>query len=181
MRDFDARILPLLAVCWVSEELHGKGMKRLIGENKRHPSLTDCVSLEFMKSEWLRDVFALDRHFSDAGFRMLAPRNREAEISLPLSARNAPGLLKSRRLRSSGASIAGSSGLQFYHILSLQSFWAFGYFELNTVAFIKRLESTALNGAVMDEDVISGIAADKTITFFVIKPLYCSLFFHLFS
>jgi hypothetical protein len=28
------------------------------------------------------------------------------------------------------------------------------------------------------EDVIAGLAADKPITLFVVKPLYCALFFH---
>jgi uncharacterized protein len=71
VRDFDERILPILSVFWVSEELHRKGMKRLLRENKRFLSLTDCVSFEFMKSEGIRDAFALDRHFSDAGYHLL--------------------------------------------------------------------------------------------------------------
>ena len=35
VRDLDERIPPLLTVCWVSEELHRKGMRRLVRENKR--------------------------------------------------------------------------------------------------------------------------------------------------
>jgi len=81
----------------------------------------------------------------------------------------------------SGASDVGLVDLQLYYILSLQSFWAFGHFKLNAVAFVERLESIALNGAVMYKYVIPGITADKTIAFIVIKPLYSSLFFHLFS
>jgi uncharacterized protein len=76
VRDLDERILPLIAVCWVSEELHRKGMKRLAKENKRLLSLTDCVSFEYMKQEGMRDAFALDQHFADAGFRILTGRNR---------------------------------------------------------------------------------------------------------
>ncbi len=79
VRDFDERLLPLLTVCWVSEELHRKGMKRLVKENKRLLSLTDCVSFEFMESEGLRDAVTLDRHFSDAGFRLLTSRARYRE------------------------------------------------------------------------------------------------------
>jgi predicted nucleic acid-binding protein len=74
VRDFDEHILPLLSVRWVSEELHRQGMKRLMRENKRSLSLTDCVSFEFMKSEGIRDAFALDRHFSDAGFQLLVKK-----------------------------------------------------------------------------------------------------------
>jgi hypothetical protein len=33
----------------------------------------------------------------------------------------------------------------------------------------------------MYKNVIAGITADKTIAFFIIKPFYGSLFFHLFS
>jgi predicted nucleic acid-binding protein len=71
VRDFDERILPLMTVCWVSGDLHRRGMRRLLREDKRTLSLTDCVSFEFMESEGLRDVFSLDRHFAEAGFRLL--------------------------------------------------------------------------------------------------------------
>jgi hypothetical protein len=33
---------------------------------------------------------------------------------------------------------------------------------------------------MVHEDVISGLAADKSVTFFVVKPLNCALFFHFF-
>lgn len=79
-----------------------------------------------------------------------------------------------------GASDGGSVFLQLYYVLSLQTLWAFGHFEFNAVTFIERLESPALNGAVMYEYIITGITADKTIAFVVVKPLYGSLFFHLF-
>ncbi len=72
VRDFDQRILPLISVHWVSSELHRKGIRRMLRENRRSLSLTDCVSFEFMESEGLRDAFSLDRHFSDAGFRLLS-------------------------------------------------------------------------------------------------------------
>jgi predicted nucleic acid-binding protein len=76
VRDFAERILPLIAIHWVSEELHRKGIKRLVRENKRNLSLTDCVSFEFMEIEGLREAFALDRHFAEAGFRLLSARSR---------------------------------------------------------------------------------------------------------
>jgi hypothetical protein len=79
-----------------------------------------------------------------------------------------------------GAFAAGSSDLQPHYILSLQSFWTFDHFKFNAVAFVKRLKTSALNCAVMHKNVIAGIAADKTIALFAIKPLYGSLFFHLF-
>jgi len=45
-------------------------------ESKRNLSPTDCVSIEFMALEGLRDVFSLDRHFAEAGFRLLSRRVR---------------------------------------------------------------------------------------------------------
>lgn len=90
-------------------------------------------------------------------------------------------ILGGQRLQITGAFDEGSVGLQLCYILSLESFGAFSHFEFNTVAFVERFEATALNGAVMHKDIISGITADKTIAFFVIKPLHGSLFFHLFS
>jgi predicted nucleic acid-binding protein len=74
VRDFDERILPLMTVHWVSGDLHRRGVRRLLRENKRTLSLTDCVSFEFMESEGLRDVFSLDRQFAEVGFRLLSRR-----------------------------------------------------------------------------------------------------------
>jgi len=71
VRDFDQRVLPLINVHWVSSDLHQRGMRRLLRENKRTLSLTDSVSFEFMEAAGLRDAFSLDRHFADAGFRLL--------------------------------------------------------------------------------------------------------------
>jgi hypothetical protein len=34
---------------------------------------------------------------------------------------------------------------------------------------------------MVNEDVVSGCAADESIAFFVIEPLYCTLFFHFSS
>jgi predicted nucleic acid-binding protein len=72
VRDFDQRVIPLINVHWVSSDLHRRGVRRLLRENKRTLSLTDCVSFEFMESGGLRDAFSLDRHFVDAGFRLLS-------------------------------------------------------------------------------------------------------------
>jgi uncharacterized protein len=76
VRDLDERILQLIAVCWVSEELHRKGMRRLARESKQRLSLTEGLSFEYMKQGGIRDAFALDQHFADAGFRLLTGRNR---------------------------------------------------------------------------------------------------------
>ena len=71
VRDLDAHILPLLQVHWVSKELHARGMQRLAGTDKRRVSLVDCISFEFMDREGIREALALDRHFSEEGFKVL--------------------------------------------------------------------------------------------------------------
>ena len=71
-REFDEAVLPVVRVKWVDESLHRLAAERLWREDRRDLSLVDCVSLEFMKLEGLTTAFAVDRHFSDAGFRLLA-------------------------------------------------------------------------------------------------------------
>ncbi len=72
VRDFDEQLLPIVRVRWVDEALYRLGTERLSREDHRGVSLVDCVSFEFMKAEGLTTAFAADRHFSDAGFRLLA-------------------------------------------------------------------------------------------------------------
>lgn len=76
LRDFEEHILPLVSVFYVTKELHHRGIRRLLRENKRYLSLTDCVSFEFMEQEGLREAFSLDRHFAEAGFRLLSRTGR---------------------------------------------------------------------------------------------------------
>lgn len=71
-RDFDEHVLKKIRVRWVDEPLYRLGTERLWREDRRDLSLVDCVSFEFMKSEGLTTAFAVDPHFSDAGFRLLA-------------------------------------------------------------------------------------------------------------
>jgi predicted nucleic acid-binding protein len=73
VRAFVERLVPVLSVEWVSEHLHRRGIERLFRENRRGLSLVDCVSLEFMRAEGLRHALALDRHFAEAGFRLVPP------------------------------------------------------------------------------------------------------------
>jgi predicted nucleic acid-binding protein len=76
VRDFIEHVVPVLSVEWVSETVHRKGTERLLREDRRRLSLVDCVSLEFMRSQGLRDVLALDPHFAQAGCHLLpAPRD----------------------------------------------------------------------------------------------------------
>ena len=75
VRDFDEHVFPLLSVEWVSEDLYRRGTRRLSMENRRRLSLVDCVSFEFMRQQGISDVLGFDRHFEEAGYRLLpAPR-----------------------------------------------------------------------------------------------------------
>jgi predicted nucleic acid-binding protein len=71
IRDFEEEMMPLLEVEWVSVDLHRRGMRRLLQADRRQLSLVDCVSLEYMRQHQLRDVLGLDRHFTEAGYRLL--------------------------------------------------------------------------------------------------------------
>ena len=76
VRDFDEHVFPLLSVEWVSEDLHRRGTRRLSMENRRRLSLVDCVSFEFMRQQGINDVLGLDRHFEEAGYRLLPEGRR---------------------------------------------------------------------------------------------------------
>ena len=67
--------------------------------------------------------------------------------------------------------------LEFHNILSLVSLWPFGNVEFNLVAFIQGFETTGLNSGMVHENIIPRIAPDKTVAFFIIKPLHNTLFF----
>ncbi len=77
--------------------------------------------------------------------------------------------------------LVGSADSQLHYILRLQPLWAFCNVEFNAVAFIERFEAFTLNSTVMDKNIVSGIAADESVSLFIVKPLHGSLFSHLFS
>jgi len=56
--------------------------------------------------------------------------------------------------------------------------WAGSHFEFNRLAFVQRFVPFRLNSGKVDENVLAGLALDKSEAFAGIKPLYCSLFFH---
>jgi predicted nucleic acid-binding protein len=70
-RDFDEEVLPAVRVRWVDELLYRLGTERLWREDRRHLSLVDCVSFEFMRVQGLGAALAVDPHFADAGFDVL--------------------------------------------------------------------------------------------------------------
>jgi len=74
VRALHESILPVLSMEWVSEQVHRKGLERHSRENRRSLSLVDCISFEVMDSEGIRQAFALDEHFDEAGYRTILRR-----------------------------------------------------------------------------------------------------------
>ena len=71
VHDLEERILPLITVHWVSDELHRRAVERLFRIDKRKVSLVDAVSFVVMDTEGLTDVLGLDPDFAAEGFHIL--------------------------------------------------------------------------------------------------------------
>ena len=56
VRDLHDRLVPLLKVVWVTEEMHRRGLEQMLRIDKRGVSLVDCVSFVTMQDEALTDV-----------------------------------------------------------------------------------------------------------------------------
>jgi predicted nucleic acid-binding protein len=65
-------LLPVVDVEWIGRELHEKAVSALIAASRRELSLVDAVSFEAMRQRGLDRAFAFDRHFEEAGFRLVA-------------------------------------------------------------------------------------------------------------
>src|SRR5215469_3687634 len=63
-----------------------------------------------------------------------------------------------------------------FYVLGLPPFRALDYVELDLLTFLQAAESIGLNGREVHEHVLAVLAANKSITLGVVKPLYCSCF-----
>jgi predicted nucleic acid-binding protein len=70
-RDFDDDVLPVVRVHWVDESGYRRGVERLWRADRRHLTLVDCVSFEFMTRQGLSTALAVDAHFAEAGFSVV--------------------------------------------------------------------------------------------------------------
>ena len=68
------------------------------------------------------------------------------------------------------------SQLDRLNVLGLPAFWPLRHVELHSLPFLQATKAACLNSGEMHEDILSGLAADKTVAFSVVKPLYRSLF-----
>lgn len=55
---------------WVDEEWHNLAIRRLLVENSRSVSLTDCLSFEIIEKRNIACAFAFDNHFADRWFEL---------------------------------------------------------------------------------------------------------------
>jgi predicted nucleic acid-binding protein len=68
VRDFNARITPLIEILWVDGEWYNRAMQRLLLHQKRILSLVDCLSFEIMEARAITVAFTYDRYFEEYGF-----------------------------------------------------------------------------------------------------------------
>ena len=66
--------------------------------------------------------------------------------------------------------------LKSLDVLRLPALRAFRHLELNGLTLLQTAKAACLNGGEVYEYILAVLAADKTIPFRVVKPLYCSLF-----
>ena len=71
LRGLQDPFISSLSVIWIDRELHDAGLAHLIREGRRRVSLVDHTSFEVMRHEGLREAFAFDPHFSEAGFHVV--------------------------------------------------------------------------------------------------------------
>jgi len=71
VRGFQEDILPLIAIEFVSPEVHRSGTAALLSASGRSLSLVDCISFELMRSSGIKSVFTFDHHFKEQGFVVL--------------------------------------------------------------------------------------------------------------
>jgi predicted nucleic acid-binding protein len=65
-------ILAPVTVEWVTREDHARAAEALLLADRRGLSLVDCTSFEVMRRLDVRRCLALDPHFSEQGFTVLA-------------------------------------------------------------------------------------------------------------
>jgi predicted nucleic acid-binding protein len=62
-------VVPLLDVVWISADLHAAAVDAHLADLRRRTSLVDHMSFIVMRDRDIADALALDRHFTEAGFR----------------------------------------------------------------------------------------------------------------
>ena len=71
VRSLTTDFMPLLAIDWVDESVHGAGHAAMLTANRKELSLVDCVSFEIMRRRDVATALALDSDFTDQGFSVV--------------------------------------------------------------------------------------------------------------
>jgi predicted nucleic acid-binding protein len=72
---FNASVLPVLYVSWVSEELHSRALSAMLAADSGHLSLVDCSCFETMRETSIDQVFTFDQDFAGQGFVLIPEPN----------------------------------------------------------------------------------------------------------
>ena len=67
-------------------------------------------------------------------------------------------------------------GLDAFDVFCLPALRAFDYVKLNLLTFLQAAEAVGLNSGEVNENILAVLAADESIAFGIVKPLYCSCF-----
>lgn len=70
-RRFIEKIYDNIAVLWISEAQHKRAWDYWKRIWKRELSLVDCSSFILMQEEGIKEAFAFDRQFAEAGFKLV--------------------------------------------------------------------------------------------------------------
>jgi len=70
VRGFHSDVVPVVAVEFVTPDLHRLGLAALLSASRRKLSLVDCVSFEVMRQSGIAVAFTFDSHFKGQGFRV---------------------------------------------------------------------------------------------------------------
>jgi len=68
------------------------------------------------------------------------------------------------------------SGLDGLDVLRLPALRPLYDIELDLLTFLQAAKTVGLDGGEVNENVLAILAAEKTITLGIVKPLYCSCF-----
>lgn len=71
LRIFEADIVPVLNVVWVTSDVHEAAVGAHLLAARRSLSLVDCVSFEVMRRAGLRSAFTFDAHFREFGHELI--------------------------------------------------------------------------------------------------------------
>lgn len=71
VRSLTTDFMPLLAIDWVDETVHGAGHAAMLTANRKELSLVDCVSFEIMRRRDVATALALDSDFASQGFSVV--------------------------------------------------------------------------------------------------------------